>query len=120
MNGTRDPIIPFEGGEVNLLGVFLKRGTVISTRASGDYFAQRNGIAAKPEIHETKLAGGFGVEETLWRGGNGKEVEILAIEGGGHGLPQPYFRYPRLLGPTAMAFDGSKAVWDFFARQLPR
>lgn len=120
MNGTLDPIVPFDGGEVNLLGVFLNRGTVISTRASGDYFAQRNGMTAKPEIYETKLAGGFGVEATLWRGGNGKEVEVLAIEGGGHGLPQPYFRYPRLLGPTAMAFDGPQAIWDFFARQQSR
>ena len=117
MNGTRDPIIPFEGGEVSLFGVFLRRGTVLSTRASGEYFVRLNGMTGNPNIHETKLADGFGVEETLWHGANDKTVEVLAIEGGGHGLPQPFWRYPRILGPTATAFDGPKAIWDFFALQ---
>ena len=119
MNGTADPIVPFEGGEVNLFGIFLKRGTVLSTRASGEYFAQRNGIAGAPVVHETILNDGFGIAETRWRGANGKTIEVLAIEGGGHGLPQPYFRNPRLLGPT-MPFDGPQAIWTFFAEQSPQ
>ena len=38
MNGTRDPINPFDGGEVKFLGL-LKRGKVRSSRESGQYLA---------------------------------------------------------------------------------
>ncbi len=36
MNGTKDPLNPFDGGDVNLFG-FIKRGKVLSSRASGQY-----------------------------------------------------------------------------------
>jgi polyhydroxybutyrate depolymerase len=43
-------------------------------------------------------------------------VELVAIHGGGHGMPQAYWRNPRLLGPTA-DLDGTAMIWAFFARQ---
>jgi polyhydroxybutyrate depolymerase len=30
MNGTEDPLVPFDGGDVNLFGVFVKRGKVLA------------------------------------------------------------------------------------------
>jgi polyhydroxybutyrate depolymerase len=46
-------------------------------------------------------------------------VELVAIHGGGHGLPQPYWRRPRLLGPSPMEPNGPALIWAFFERQQP-
>ena len=129
MNGTNDPIVPFAGGEVNLLGMFYKGGHVRSSRESGQYFADRNQLTGTPDTKSTAVADGVSVEQVLWqkdakdkdakdRDANA-EVELVAIRGGGHGLPQPYWRRPRLLGPSPMAPDGPAMIWAFFARQRP-
>lgn len=117
MNGTNDPLVPFAGGEVNLLGLFYKGGNVRSSRESGEYFADRNQLAGKPVTTQTSVADGVRVEQVLWRNETKSEVELVAIHGGGHGLPQAHYRRPRLLGPSPMAPDGPAMIWSFFARQ---
>ena len=111
MNGTKDPLVPFAGGEVNLLGLFYKTGNVRSARDSAQFFADLNNIAGMP------LADGGRVKRSLWRNGANAEVELLVIEGGGHGMPQPYWRRPRLVGPSPMAPNGPELIWAFFQRQ---
>lgn len=117
MNGTEDPIVPFDGGEVNLFGVFLKRGRVFSSRASGQYLADLNHIAGAPATNDTNVAGEVRVEHVLWRNDSSAEVELVAIHGGGHGIPQPYQRRPRLLGPSPKEPNGPDVIWAFFERQ---
>jgi polyhydroxybutyrate depolymerase len=118
MNGTKDPLVPFDGGEVNLLGWFYKGGNVRPARESAQYYADLNQLAGTPETNQTVVAG-VTVEQVLWGKDSKTEVELLAIHGGGHGLPQPYFRRPRLLGPSPMAPDGPAIIWEFLARQRP-
>ncbi|HKH47972.1 MAG TPA: hypothetical protein VKM72_25215 [Thermoanaerobaculia bacterium] len=118
MNGTKDPLNPFEGGEVKLFGL-LKRGKVRSSRESGQYFADLNGIIGAPETNETQVTDEAHVEQVLWRNDSKVEVELMAIHGGGHGIPQPYVRYPRLLGPTPKEPNGPAVIWAFFERQRP-
>ena len=101
---------------VKLFGL-LKRGKVRSSRESGQYFADLNGLTGAPETKEGPEAGGAHVEQVLWRNGSNVEVELMAIHGGGHGMPQPYVRYPRLLGPTAKEPNGPAVIWAFFERQ---
>lgn len=117
MNGTDDPLVPFEGGEVNLFGLFVKRGQVLSARQSGQYFADLNRIAGRPLTQLTQVADGVAVERLQWRNDSKIEVELVAVHGGGHGIPQPYQRHPRLLGPSPTEPNGPQAIWDFFARQ---
>lgn len=117
MNGTADPIVPFGGGDVNLFGLFVKRGKVLASRASGQYFADLNHIAGAPATNETNVAGGVRVERVLWRHDSNVEVELVAIHGGGHGMPQPYQRHPRLLGPSPTEPNGPAVIWSFFERQ---
>lgn len=119
MNGTRDPLNPFEGGEVALFGM-IKRGAVLSSRESGQYFADLNNITDAPETTETQMADGVRIERTLWRNDFNVEVELVAIHGGGHGLPQPYRRRPRILGPSPKEPNGPAMMWAFFERQRPR
>jgi len=118
MNGTKDPINPFDGGEVRLL-CLLRRGNVRSSRASAQYFADLNDITATPEAIRTQRAGEVHVEQLLWRSDSKVEVELVAIHGGGHGIPQPYVRHPRILGPTHSDPNGPAVIWAFFERQQP-
>jgi polyhydroxybutyrate depolymerase len=120
MNGTKDPLVPFDGGEVNLLGLFYRNGKVRSSRESGQYFADLNSIAGTPETNETQVADGVYVEQVLWRNDSKVEVELVATHGGGHGIPQPYRRHPRLLGPSPKEPNGPAVIWAFFQRQRPK
>jgi polyhydroxybutyrate depolymerase len=119
MNGTEDPLVPYAGGEINLLGFFYKGGRIISSLASAHYFAAWNHIATAPKTRQTLVADGVRVEQILWRSNGTAEVELVTIHGGGHGLPQPYARRPRLLGPSPMEPDGPAMIWAFFERQRP-
>lgn len=119
MNGTSDPIVAFGGGETNLLGLFYKGGNLLSSQASGQYFAHFSKIDGRPAISQAAAFDGTRVERALWRNDARLEVELVTIHGGGHGLPQPWYRRARLLGPSPMAPDGPAIIWDFFARQRP-
>ncbi len=118
MNGTEDPIVPFNGGPVRLFGFFYKNGNVLSSRASGQYLAARNNISGTPETNKTQLANGIQVEQVLWRNNSRTEVELVVIHGGGHGIPQPYRRRPRILGPSLEEPNGPAVIWSFFERQI--
>jgi polyhydroxybutyrate depolymerase len=74
-------------------------------------------VADTPRTAGTRTAGGVDVERLLWRNGSGVEVELVAVHGGGHGMPQPYWRRPRILGPSPSEPNGPAVIWSFFERQ---
>jgi len=120
MNGTKDPLNPFNGGDVNFLGL-LRRGKVLSSRGSGQFFADLNKISGAPETQQTQVGKGVSLQETLWRNFNATvEVELAVIVGGGDGMPQPYRRSPRILGPSPKEPNGPAMIWAFFDRQQDR
>jgi polyhydroxybutyrate depolymerase len=122
LNGTEDPINPYEGGRVTLFG-FGNRGSVLSARASAEYFASRNGITNPPTaepIAQPDNPGPSSSERALWRSATGTEVVLYTIHNGGHTIPQPHARFPRILGRTHAALDGPTEIWSFFARQDAR
>ena len=49
VNGTGDPINPYQGGVVTLFG-FGNRGKAMSAEDSARIFSERNGITTGPEI----------------------------------------------------------------------
>ena len=114
----KDPLNPFDGGEVKLFGLF-SRGKVRSSRESGQYFADLNSITGTPETSQTQMTDRAHVEQVLWRNDPKVEVKLVAIHGGGHVTPQPYWRSPRILGPTPKEPNGPAVIWDFFERQRP-
>lgn len=118
LNGTADPLVPYAGGEINLLGLFYKGGQVISSTASAQYLADRNAIAGKPQVSVMQTTQGTRVEHARWQAADGRtEVELVTLHGAGHGLPQPWARRPRLLGPSPMEPNGPALIWAFFERQ---
>lgn len=118
LNGTADPLVPYGGGEINLLGLFYKGGQVLSSIASAQYLADRNAIAGNPQVSLTQTAQGNRVEHARWQAADGRtEVELVTLHGAGHGLPQPWARHPRLLGPSPTEPNGPALIWAFFERQ---
>ncbi len=118
MNGTADTIVPYSGGEVELWGMFFQNGQVLSSAASAEFFVTQHKLplAAKREV---PLPGVKNVQSMQWQDEGRFEVELVTIVEGGHGMPQPYWQRPRILGPSPMEPNGPELIWQFFARQKP-
>lgn len=106
-NGTADPIVPFGGGHVSIFGV-IDRGQVISADATARTLAERNGLAAP--VTSTLAPG---VSRRVWTKDGQPWIEQLVLEGGGHTVPQPRFRFARIMGLTP-TFDLPHEVVAFF------
>ncbi|MFF7709241.1 PHB depolymerase family esterase [Pseudomonas sp. NPDC007930] len=114
VHGTVDPISPFEGGQESVFG-FAGRGEVLSARATAAYFgelAQARGESPEPLPNP----GGARSEVIVhrWVVAAGARVALYELRGGGHVLPQPNGRAPRVLGVKAKGFDVTTVACDFF------
>ncbi len=117
LNGTADPMNPYEGGEAALYGVFEPRGTVLSTDATIGYFAKLAGHESPPRIVEYPDVATHDHSRArlqTWNDGSGPEVVLLTVEGGGHTFPHPFHRFPRLIGATNADLDAAAEIWRFF------
>ncbi|AMR27568.1 hypothetical protein A0257_10985 [Hymenobacter psoromatis] len=114
--GTQDPISPYAGGRVTLFG-FGNRGMALSARATAEAFARRNGLADSPVatvLPHQRAADPTAVAQLTWRRDGEPVVELFTGRGGGHVVPQPRFRFPRLLGRTTADLDTPARAIAFF------
>jgi len=114
INGTADPINPFNGGEVRI--GFSSLGTVLSSHETAQYFARLNGITAPPAT--TRLphrvpTDPTSVDQLSWSEPGKPPVMLYAVNGGGHVVPQRYFQFGS--GQT-QDLDAPAAIWDFFSK----
>lgn len=111
--GTEDPINPFAGGRVVLLG--SDRGAVRSVEASARWLAGDGArlVAARDDAVGTGGLPPMRVIDQLWQGKAMHPVRVLAVEGGGHTVPQPRVRFPRVLGRTALHVDALAQAVEF-------
>ena len=118
VNGTADPIVPYTGGEVRILG--LSRGRVMGSVETFAAFAglmdcrrrdpglRRGRETAEPTGIETWAAAGCR---------DGVAVELISVIGGGHAWPSGTQYLPeRLVGPVSREVDGAELIWAFFER----
>jgi polyhydroxybutyrate depolymerase len=120
IHGTRDRLVPFDGGEGSLLFGLIKNPKGPSTHATAQYFADLDAIVGRPVTTQSISADGFGIERSIWSNGSGAEVELIAIDGAGHTFPQPYYRARRILGSSPRDPNAAEIIWTFFERQRPR
>jgi polyhydroxybutyrate depolymerase len=90
VNGTRDPVSPWGGGEV-IAPTGVPLGRVRPSAESARYLEER--------------AGGRAV------------VRLVTIHGGGHAVPGPASRFPRVAGRTTRSYAGVEEALAFFAGQ---
>ena len=117
MNGTDDPILPYNGGQMA-----SNRGEVFSTENTISYWVQRNATDTTPEI--TNLPNlnsndGSTTTEYLYKnGGNGTEVVLYQVNNGGHTEPSLSERYSSLflllVGSQNGDIEMANEIWDFF------
>ena len=116
MNGTDDPVVPFDGGEITVGR--RKRGRVLSTDETVSLWLQRNGCREgagrktrlDPDRDRTH------VELTEWRDCDGAPVQLYTVVGGGHTWPSGSQYLPRLvIGRVSTDIDGATVAWAFFS-----
>lgn len=115
VNGTDDPINPYDGGRVTLFG-FGNRGEVQSARASANHFARLHGahLAQTQELGPGDFPDPTRVVKQTWTSGREPKVVLYSVQGGGHVIPHPRARSARLLGRKTTALDAPKAACEFF------
>jgi len=115
INGTRDPLVPYEGGGV---GLHHKRGEVLSVARTLDFWVAADNCSPKPEttdIPNVDPHDGIKVVCERYSGGrDSSEVILYRVEGGGHTWPSGARRVARF-GKTARDIDATEVIWEFFA-----
>jgi polyhydroxybutyrate depolymerase len=119
MNGTADPMMPWNGGSVRVLG--KEYGTVLSTERTVRYWIDAANLPPKPKtrlLEDRSQDDHCRVEVFEYRAdGNPVEVVLYRVEGGGHNLPGGNTPdRPFLLGRKCMDIDGAEVIWSFFKR----
>jgi polyhydroxybutyrate depolymerase len=117
INGTADPVSPYNGGTN---GRGTSNGRTMSTDATMQYFAERNGVSGPPQtarLPHRNDADKTWVEQISWTAPGKPSVVLYAIHGGGHVVPQPYWHFPRNVGPQTEDLDAPSAIWDFFMKE---
>lgn len=123
INGTADPLIPYEGGRGT--SRFAVQG-FWSTEKTFDFWRRVNGCelknAAMTNLDHRDPSDGTTVTRIESRCPPGRDVVLYRINNGGHRMPSalPDARFPRivsaLLGPQNRDIDGAETVWAFFKK----
>jgi polyhydroxybutyrate depolymerase len=117
MNGTEDPLVPFEGGQVH----FFRRefGEVISTPDTVAFWVAANGCSATPrteQLPDLDPRDGTRIQVDTYSGCEaGVSVVLYTVEGGGHTLPggtQYVLRF--VIGRVSQDLHAGEAIWEFF------
>lgn len=123
VNGTDDPINPYDGGEVALFGRFGSRGQVESSLDSARYWAALAGHTHEPM--QLRLPDTVPEDESVamlmaWSGAGGPDVSLITVYGGGHTIPHPTARFPRIFGRVNQDFSAAEEAWRFFRSEMDR
>ncbi len=116
INGTEDPIVPYEGGQVIVLG--QERGEVLGTEPYMQFLANLNGCETTPTITDLADMEDDGTTVQIYDYGNcpSSKLQLYRIEGGGHTWPGSIdFLGENLVGVTSQEFVACDVIWDFFS-----
>lgn len=118
MNGTEDPLVLWDGGEVKVL--YRALGEAVSTPDTVAFWVNHNRCHLTP-VHYL-LPDEITVDNSsvqVDRYGNcaeGVKVELYTVSGGGHTWPGgPQYLPEFLIGPTNQDIHAGQAIWNFFA-----
>ena len=117
INGTEDPVVPFNGGDVSFLS--LKTGKVISVADTVKFWVSKDGCPAAPETeqlpHLNPNDSTSTIVERYTDCRDGTEVVLYKVNGGGHTWPggQQYMS-EKLIGQTSRDFNATETIWQFF------
>jgi polyhydroxybutyrate depolymerase len=119
MNGTDDPLMPWNGGAVKAGRRDL--GQVISTPQTVDFWRTHNCCQGPAQVtYKADSAPGDGTRVRLesYKNSAGRVMVILyAVEGGGHTWPGgPQYIPEAVVGTISFDIDGSDEIYNFFKK----
>ena len=119
VNGTADPLVPYEGGQVQVFG--RERGEVMSTDATIAWWAKHGGCTAAPStrsLPDRAPDDGTTVSRTEISGCRAESAVVLyRVQGGGHTWPGGQQYLPRsVIGIVSRDFDATPEIFDFFSK----
>jgi len=115
VSGTKDPIIPYNGGTVKLFGRNL--GQVLNAEETANYFATSQAATKKEDGHwlaGITISDHTRIQEETWLNGDDVKVKLYSIENGGHVIPSAHSVFPGLMGRITKQFDAVEAAIAFF------
>lgn len=120
INGTQDPIVPWDGGTVQFDGQRL--GRVLSAERTFSFWSRHDGCTnvAISKIPDFVPTDGTRIERHKATGCAGDtKVELFAVEGAGHTWPSGWQYLPEnMIGRTSQDIDAAVAAWRFFQSTL--
>ena len=124
MPGTKDPLVPWEGGEIGFRRG-RKFGRVLSVPETMRFWAKQYQCPGSPVVSyepDRDPKDGTRVRrEAYVPCGEGAEVVLYAVEGGGHTWPGGDQYLPAgIIGRTSRDIDANEVIWDFFKRHTLR
>lgn len=123
VNGTDDPLVPWNGGEVTFMRKTL--GRVLSTPDTVSFWRKHNHSSATcttSTLSDNDPSDGIKVLRSEYKGGpdGSGDVVLYAVEGGGHTWhgPRPMVQYlpPARIGRASRDFDATEVIWEFFQK----
>ncbi len=117
INGTKDPVVPFKGGDVSFLS--FTTGQVLSVEDTAKFWVGKNGCPAAPEMAQLPhLNPNDSTSTTIERYAScreGTEVVVYKVNGGGHTWPGGLqYMSEKLIGQTSHDFSATETIWQFF------
>jgi polyhydroxybutyrate depolymerase len=113
INGTEDPINPYEGGMVKLF-LLIKKGQVLSSMDSARAWLSEDDLGKQPvieQMHDKDPGDKTRVEFFTWPG---SQVRLCIIHGGGHTIPGGEQYLPvSLVGRTNRDINIAEEIWGF-------
>lgn len=123
MNGTADPLIPFEGGKGSshyaVDGFWSTPATLAFWRRVNGCKAEDAAVTALEDRDPTDESTVTRIESNC---PPGRDVVLYRVNGGGHRMPGAFAdaRFARFatafLGPQNHDIDGAETIWAFFRR----
>ncbi len=119
IGGTKDPLVPWDGGEVGVLR--QKRGRVLSVPDTIRFWVAHNQCEPTPTITQEpdrkRLDGTRVSRQAYGPCAEGTEVLLYAVEGGGHTWPGGWQYLPALIvGRTSRDIEANQVIWQFLER----
>lgn len=116
ISGTKDPMMPWEGGEISFGR--LRFGRVLSLMETIKFWVAHNQCLPTPVITwepDKDPQDGTRVRKEIYSHCKaGTEVVLYAIEGGGHTWPGGSQYMPeRSVGKTSRDIDANEVIWSF-------
>lgn len=117
INGTRDPVLPYEGGQIRMAE--QDQGSVLSTEETINYLLEDYSCTDKSVTKDMPNTDTFDEtrsEKIAYSNcKNGNKIILINVINGGHTWPGGrQFLNERSVGKVSQDFDAGDVIWKFF------